>query len=391
MMYNSKNICEGSMIVYFDNAASTKVRDEAVDAMLRVMQNDYGNPSSAHSLGLRAAGELAAARKSVADALGAETDEVYFTSGGTESANWAVFGLAEACMRRGKHIITSAVEHDAVYMSAKKLEDMGWIVTYLMPDSAGRITADSFASALREDTAFASIMHVNNETGAENPVSEYSKEIKRRKLETLLHMDAVQSFCKISFTVKSLGADMLTISAHKIHGPKGVGALYVKNGINLPPLLFGGGHERGKRSGTEALPSIAGFGAAAHLCRLEMKNTAALVRNLRDLAVNRLKAEIPEALIIGEGDSPFLLSISLPGHKSEVLMSFLDGEGICVSKSAACKKGSRSRVLEAMRLKNDVIDGAIRVSFSRTNTHGEVEYFVNALKRASASLIKAPR
>ena len=375
--------------VYFDNAATTIVRDEVLDVMLRVMRERYGNPSSVHFMGRQAAGELAAARKNIADALGCLSDDVYFTSGGTEADNLAIIGCAEALARKGTHILTSAIEHGAVMESVKKLANAGWDVTYLMPDSAGRISAESFAGALRQDTVFASIMLVNNETGAVNPLSEYSQEIKRRGLDTVLHTDAVQGFCKIPFTVKTLGAQLVSISAHKIHGPKGAGALYIKNGIKLSPLLFGGGQESGKRPGTEALPAAVGFGEAARLGKMELAETSAAVRNIREYISARLAAELPEAVIIGHGDSPFILSLSLPGHKSEVLMNYLDGEGICVSKSAACKKGARSRVLEAMRLNNKVIDGALRVSFSRYSTIDDAEYFVHALIHASETLFKA--
>jgi cysteine desulfurase len=222
-----------------------------------------------------------------------------------------------------------------------------------------------------------------------NPVGEYSNEIKRRKLGTILHTDAVQGFSKIPFTVKSLGAELVTLSAHKIHGPKGAGALYIKKGVNLPPMLAGGGQEKGKRSGTEALPAIVGFGEAARIGNIGFEEYPAQVRGLREYAVKMLLDALPEVVIIGAGDSPYLLSLSLPGYKSEVLMSFLEGEGICVSKSAACKKGERSRVLAAMRLKNEVIDGALRVSFSRYNTQDEAEVFVKTLKKASQKLLKA--
>ena len=376
------------MNVYFDNAASTIVRDEAVGAALRVMRENYGNPSSVHSMGREAADELEAARKNVAEALGANPDNVYFTSGGTESGNWAVLGAADAYVRKGGHILTSAIEHDAIMESAKKLENLGMDVTYLTPDGSGRIPAEAFASALRENTVLASVMLVNNETGAVNPVDEYAKEIKRRGLGALLHTDAVQGFCKIPFNVNKLGADLVTISAHKIHGPMGTGALYVKSGVKLPPVMLGGGHEKGLRSGTEALPAIAGFGVAARLGRLELNETSASVRRLREYIILRLQEELPGVVIIGDGDSPFLLGLSFPGYKSEVLMNFLDSEGICVSKGSACKKGARSRVLEAMRLKNEVIDGALRVSFSRYNTPEEGEFFVQTLKRASQTLLK---
>jgi len=375
--------------IYFDNAATTMVRGEAVSAMLRVMSVEFGNPSSSHYMGRRAAGVLEAARESVAGALGADPGEIYFTSGGTEADNWAVLCAAEAFRRRGRHIITSAIEHEAVMEPVKKLEKMDWDVTYLKPDSAGRIRAEDFAAALREDTVLASIMLVNNETGAVNPLSEYSREIKRRRLKTVLHTDAVQGFCKIPFTVKTLGAELVSVSAHKIHGPKGIGALYIKNGVKLPPMISGGGQEKGKRSGTEALPAIAGFGEAARLGHIELEETAMAVRELRDFTVRRLSGELPETVIIGDGDSPFLLNLSLPGHKSEVLMSYLEGEGICVSKGAACKKGARSRILEAMQLENEVIDGALRLSFSRYNTPDQAEHFVQTLKKAAQTLLKA--
>jgi len=375
-------------VIYFDNAASTKVREDAIEVMLSVMRDEYGNPSSSHFLGRMASARLSAARENVAAALGAAPDEVYFTSGGTESDNWAVLGAAELMSRKGRHIITSHIEHEAVLQTVKKLEHSGWDVTYLSPDNSGRISEDSFAAALREDTVLASVMLVNNETGALNPVGLYAREIRRRKLDTILHTDAVQGFCKIPFSVRTLGADLVTVSAHKIHGPKGAGALFMRAGTKLPPLLLGGGHENGKRSGTEALPAIAGFGEAARLGRAEMQENSANARTIREYIAGRICGELPGAFQIGDGDSPFLLNISLPGYKSEVLMNYLEGEGICVSKGSACKKGARSRVLVAMSLKDDVIDGALRLSFGRYNTIGEAERFCEVLKKASETLLK---
>jgi len=374
------------MEVYFDNAATTSVRKEAIAVMVNVMEREYGNPSSTHYLGRRAAIELEKARKNVAAALGAQTNEIYFTSGGTEADNWAILACAEARSRQGKHIITSTIEHDAVMEPVKKLAEKGWEVTYLEPDAKGRVSAEAFAEALREDTVLATLMLVNNETGAINPVGEYSREIKRRRFGTILHTDAVQGLCKIPFTAKTLGVQLMTVSAHKLHGPKGVGALYIKEGLKLPPLIAGGGQENGRRSGTEALPAIAGFGEAARLGKLEQEESLQSVRELYDYLTSEIKEELPMAVIISEGDSPFILNLSLPGYKSEVLISFLEGEKICASKSAACKKGSRSRVLEAMRLKNDIIDGAIRISFSRFNTQEEAWYFVQTLKKATQRL-----
>jgi len=376
------------MNVYFDNAASTMVREEAVAAMLPVMREDFGNPSSMHGFGRRAKVKLEGARKSVADALGAKPENVFFTSGGTESNNWAIIGAADKLIRKGRHIITSAIEHSAVLTPIKTLESKGWEVTYLMPDPSGNISLRAFSDALRDDTVFASIMLVNNETGAINDIGGFSSEIKRRSLKTVLHTDAVQGLCKIPFTVKSLGAELVTVSSHKLHGPKGVGALYIKDGVKIAPLILGGDHEKGSRGGTEALPAAVGFGEAVLLGRLELDDTASAVGSLREYVSSLLRAEIPEVVFIGEGGSPFILCISLPGYKSEVLMSFLDGEGICVSRSAACKKGARSRTLEAMKLKNDVIDGSLRVSFSRYSTREEAEYFVKVLKKASESVLK---
>jgi len=357
-----------------------------------------------HDSGRRARAEFDAARKNIADSIGAKTENIYFTSGGTEANNWAIFGTADILKHKGKHIITSAIEHSAVLDPVKKLESKGWDVTYLKPDPSGRIPVEAFSEALRDDTVFVSIMLVNNETGAINPVAGYADEIKCRGFNKIvLHTDAIQALCKIPFSVKSLGADLVTVSSHKLHGPKGVGALYIKDGVNLAPLILGGSHEKGIRGGTEALPAAVGFGVAARLGRQELEKTAGTVRDLREYISERLRAEMPETVFIGEDSgasppggklhgqrcSPFILSISLPGYKSEVLMNFLDEKGICVSRSAACKKGARSRTLEAMRLSNDVIDGALRISFSRYSTKDEADYFVMMLKKATETLLKA--
>ena len=375
--------------IYFDNAASTKVRGSAVGAMLRVMETVYGNPSSSHTMGRMAAAELAAARDKVAGALGAQSEEIFFTSGGTESGNWAVFGVAEAMAHKGRHIVTTAIEHDAIMEPVKKLISNGWEATLVKPNSNGRIPVEDVAAALREDTVFVSVMLVNNETGAVNPLNEIAGEVRRLSPGAVLHTDAVQGFCKVPFTVKTLGVDLLTVSAHKIHGPKGVGALYIKSGTKLPPLILGGGHESGRRSGTEALPAIAGFGEAAMRGRSELSETSSAVRAIRDHILTRLSTELPQAITIGNGDSPFILSLSLPGYKSEVLMNYLEGEGIFVSKSAACKKGARSRVLEAMKLKNEVIDGTLRVSFSKYSTMEEADFFTETLIKATGAILKS--
>ena len=376
------------MTVYFDNSATTRVCDEAAAAVMKMMTEEYGNPSSTHTLGRHAKAALDEARKNVANAIGALPEEVFFTSGGTEADNWALMSAAELMRHRGRHVITTAVEHDAVLKTAAKLEKIGYEVSYIGTDDAGRIDMQELKAALREDTVLVSAMLVNNETGAVNDIAAISRELRMRRSAALLHTDAVQAFCKIPFAVKLLGADLVTLSSHKIHGPKGIGALYVKKGLRLPPLLLGGGQERGYRSGTEGLPNIVGFGVAAKIGRELLPQTEKNLRALREYTKNRVTELIPEAVTIGEGDAPHILSISLPGYKSEVLMNYLDAEGICVSKSSACKKGGRSHVLEAMRIPNEIIDGTIRVSFSRMNTMEEAEYFAVKLKAAADRLIR---
>lgn len=377
--------------VYFDNASTTRVREEAKDIMINIMIQNYGNPSSAHAMGRQAKLMLDNARKSLATALGAAARDVVFTSGGTEADNWAILGAAETAAHRGRHMITALSEHEALRKPAALLEQKGWDVTYLRPDKNGRITAEAFAQALREDTSIASVMLVNNETGAISPIGEMTREIKRRGLPTLFHTDAVQGFMKIPFTVKSLGADLLSVSAHKLHGPKGIGALYIRNGVRLKPFLLGGGQEHERRAGTEALPAAAGFGEAVRLARADMEQTAASVQKLRDQTVSLLKDKVKDIVIVSQGDSPYILSLSLPGYKSEVLMNSLEADGVFISKSSACKKGARSHVLEAMRLPDTVIDGALRISFSRFSTTEEVSYFVEKLTQATQRLLKVKR
>jgi cysteine desulfurase len=379
------------MTVYFDNASTTRVRDEVIDVMTRLMRFEYGNPSSSHLMGRSAKETLEQSRRQLAAALSAAPEEVFFTSGGTEADNWAILGAAEALSHSGRHIIISQTEHDAVRRPAALLESRGWSVTALAPDKNGRITAESFAAALREDTVLASVMLVNNETGALNPIRDMTDEIRRRGLKTVFHTDAVQAFMKTPFTVKALGADLVSVSSHKIHGPKGAGALYVKNGVKLQSLLYGGKQERDRRPGTEALPAVAGFGEAVRLARQEQEANTAAVSQLYAYTITRLRESLPDAVIISPGDSPYILSFSLPGYKSEVLLNTLDAEGIYLSKSSACKKGARSHVLEAMRLKNNVIDGALRVSFSRESTMAEVDIFIEKLTEAAKRLYKTLR
>ena len=376
-------------MIYLDNAATTRVCPEAAEIAYKMMTEPFGNPSSTHQVGREAAAALKKARKQVADALGCMPEEIYFTSCGSEADNWAIVRGAESMSRKGKHVITSTVEHDAVRESMKELERRGYEVTWLSPDETGAVPVSSVAAALRPDTILVSLLLVNNETGAITDIPGISKALKAVGSAALLHTDAVQGFLKVPFQAKTLGADMISISGHKIHAPKGIGALYIRKGMKpaakLLPYIMGGHQENEMRAGTENLPQIAAFGVAAELGRKEQKHAAEHMEQLRAHIVERLQQELPGVVFIG-GGAPHVLSLSLPGYRSEVLMNFLDRNGICVSRSSACKQGRRSHVLEAMGLSPKVIDGAIRVSFSRYTTMEEADALCDALKEAKESL-----
>lgn len=371
--------------IYLDNAATTRVCPEAADAAMKMMTECYGNPSSTHTKGREAAAALKTAREQVARALDCAPGEVFFTSCGSEGDNWAILNGAEAMKRRGGHIISSTVEHDAIRKSMEELERRGFEVTRLSPDKTGAVSVEAVKAALRPDTILVSLMMVNNETGAMTDISAVAAAVRASGCPALLHTDAVQGFMKVPFSAKKLGADMITISGHKIHAPKGVGALYIRNGVKLRPYIMGGGQENGLRAGTEGMPQIAAFGAAAEIACSGMKENCARMASLRALAAERISAEIPEAVFIG-GGAPHILSVSLPGYRSEVLMNFLEARGIYISKSSACKKGGRSHVLEAMGLESRVIDGALRVSLSRYTSEDEIITFCGALRTARDTL-----
>lgn len=370
---------------YLDNSATTRVCPEAAEAALKAMTETYGNPSSTHTKGREAKQLLDKSRRQVADALGCTVQELVFTSCGSESDNWAILNGAELMHRRGKHVISSMVEHDAVLKSLEELERRGFEVTRLRPDSTGAISVESVLEALRSDTILVSLMLVNNETGAVTDIAAIAKAMKKAASQALLHTDAVQSFMKLPFTAKSLGADMISISGHKIHAPKGIGALYIKNGIKLKPYILGGSQESGRRAGTEAMSQIAAFGAACAVAKAGFKENTERMAYLRQLAVEELSRDLPELRVIG-GGAPHILSISLPGWRSEVLMNYMEAREIYVSKSSACKKGGRSHVLEAMGLEPRVIDGAIRIGLSRFNTEEDIYALCQTLKEARSNL-----
>lgn len=371
------------MIAYFDNSSTTKPCPEAVEAVNHALCDGWGNPSSLHRLGIEASRLLQQSRLSVAEALGAQADRVFFTSGGTEADNWALFSAAQRLGKQGRHIVSTAVEHHAVLHPLQQLEARGFDVTYLKPDANGQVSLTQLAQALRPDTILVSIMMVNNETGAVMPIEKMAKLTHQRCPNALFHTDAVQGFCKIPFRAGTLGADMISVSAHKIHGIKGAGALYLRPNLTLPPLLLGGGQERNYRSGTEALPAIAAFGAACKAGNL--RADIAEMTRLRNLAQDGLR-KMDGVVLLGAQQAPHIINLSVPGVRSQGLINCLQDQGVYVSAGSACAKGHRSHVLEACGIAPELIDGSIRVSLCRFTTEAEVAQLLCALQQAIAQL-----
>ena len=366
-------------MIYLDNSATTKPCREAVDAMMAAMTEGWGNPSALYQFGIDAAHAMRTARTKVAAALGAEPDRVFFTSGGTEADNWAVFGTIKRLGKRGKHIITTAIEYHAILNCMKDLEAHGFDVTYLQPDELGRITLDSLKSALRKDTILVSIMMVNNETGAVMPISQMAKLTHRVCPDAFFHTDAVQGFLKVPFTAKALGADLISISSHKVHGPKGAGALYISPRLrSFPALLLGGGQEHNFRSGTEATPAIFGFAAACSAVSATFREDIAKEKAMLEGLVKKVSA-MDGVLINGTHEAPHILSLSIPGVPTQNSINILQDAGICVSAGSACAKGHRSHVMEAMNLPPEVIDGSFRVSICRDTTEADLSALVQGI------------
>ena len=374
------------MFHYLDNAATTPVRQEAAQAALQAMTEGWGNPSSRYALGTQAAEQVKTWRKQVADVLGCQPNELYFTSCGSEGDNWAIQAAVELGRHKGKHIITSALEHSAVLEPCKALERQGYEVTYLKPDKNGVLSMEELAAALRPDTVLVSMMLVNNELGTVNPIREVANLIKRAGSPALLHCDAVQGFLKVPFTVKELGADFVAVSGHKIHAPKGIGALYVRNGLKVSPMIRGGGQENGLRSGTEATAQIAAFAAAVQAGKDNLERDLTHMAEMKAYAAQTLQEKVSGLILVGEGTAPHILPISMPGYKSEVVLRFLSDRGVYVSSGSACHKGKPSHVYAALGLQKKILDGILRISFSYDTTREDIDALAEGLAAAQKGL-----
>ena len=369
-------------MIYLDNSATTKPCTEAVEAMTRALTQDWGNPSALYDFGINAARQLRLARQQVAAAMGAEPDRVFFTSCGTEADNWAIYGTVKRLGKRGKHIITTAMEHHAILNCMKDLEAQGYEVTYLQPDGLGNISLEDLKAALRKDTILVSIMMVNNEVGSVQPIAQMARLTHRFCPDALFHTDAVQGFLKIPFQAKSLGADLISVSSHKIHGPKGAGALYMSPRLkSFPALILGGGQEGGYRSGTEATQAIFGFAAAAEAGRQTFRQDIQQEAELLHSLCEKLSA-LPGVKLNGAHEAPHILNVAIPGLPTQNSINLLQDRGICVSAGSACAKGHRSHVLSAMGIDGETIDASFRISLSRETTQEEIDLLAQAVEEA---------
>lgn len=372
-------------MAYLDNSATTKPDKAVADKIYEMLTVNFGNPSSFHKEGLNANLELRAAREKIANALSCESEEIYFTSGGTEANNLAILGAAEAGKRKGKRIVTTAIEHESVLQSVDELEKQGFEVIRLMPDKQGRITEQQVFDAVNSDTILVSMMYVNNEVGSVMPVKSIKKAVKRANAPALIHIDCVQAFGKLEVKPSKLGADLVTVTAHKIHGPKGVGALYVKKGTRILPRVFGGEQEKKLRPGTEAIPLIAGFGVAADLIP-DLKKQSEKIKEINAYAKEGLLTVSGVKINSGDDASDYIINLFVPTFMtSQTVVQHLSSKyGVYVSNGSACAKGKRSHVLTAMKLDDKIIEKSIRVSFSRTTTKSDIDEFVNAIRETVA-------
>ncbi len=370
--------------IYLDNSATTRQYDEVTSLISHISKNTYGNPSSLHTKGIEAERLVNSAREAIAASLSAEPKEIYFTSGGTESNNLAIRGYLSANLRAGKHLITTKTEHPSVLEVFRHLEETGFSVVYLGVDKNGLINIDELSKNIKEDTALISIILVNNETGAIQDINKISAIRNKINPQTVIHVDAVQAYGKIPVVPSKSGIGLLSMSSHKIHGPKGVGGLYVSKNIRIKPLFFGGGQEALLRSGTENVPGIAGFALAARKTAEKLENNFAHVSSLKNHFIEKLSAtDVEHYVISSRSGSPYILNIAFKDIKAEVLLHHLEQEGIFVSTGSACSshKKNKSHVLEALGISSELIDGAIRFSFSSFNTIKDIDNTIKSIER----------
>lgn len=374
------------MTAYLDNSATTFLCEKAKKEMINAIENCWGNPSSLHQAGIDADMLLRQARTALSKALKCDADEVVFTSGGTEGNNLAIFGTAYAGRRKGDRVITTRIEHPSVLNAFKRLEEEGFDVIYIGTDSSGHLDMNALEEAVNEKTILISVMAVNNEVGTVQPIEMLSGIVKRKGAPAIIHVDAVQAFGKLPLNPKKLGIDLMTVSSHKIHGPKGVGALFIKKGTKIRPVAVGGGQERDIRPGTEPMPAIAGFMGAVN--ELTVEKSLQKMTVLRSGFVEKL-SNIDGVSINSPDDAlPYIVNLSLKGLRSETVLNLLSDMDIYVSSGSACAKGHKSHVLTAMGLSDDVIDSSLRVSLSRFTTEKELDYFIEGVERAFKVIMK---
>ncbi|WP_301959369.1 cysteine desulfurase family protein [uncultured Clostridium sp.] len=371
------------MEAYFDNSATTKVLDCVKDAVVDAMCVNYGNAAAKHRKGVEAENLIREAKKAIADTLKVQEKEILFTSGGTESNNTALIGTALANRRAGKHLITTGVEHPSIYNTMSFLEEMGFEVTYLPVDHLGHISLEDLEKAIREDTILVSVMYVNNEVGAVEPIEAISQCIKKKNPKTLFHVDAIQAYGKYKIRPKKQGIDLLSVSGHKIHAPKGVGFLYIRDGVKIRPILFGGGQQKGMRSGTENVPGCVGLGVAAREAYKDFDARIEKLYTLRERLIAGLKP-LGGVIINGSEDrtnAPQIVSASFEGVRSEVLLHALEDKGVYVSSGSACSSNHPgiSGTLKGIGVKKELLDSTIRFSLGDLNTEEEVDYAIGVL------------
>lgn len=371
---------------YLDNSATTKVSETAAKKVYKMMTENYGNPSSLHTRGIKAEDELISARYSIAKALGVTSAEIYFTSGGTEANNLAVFGTVNRLKKRGNKIVTTAFEHSSVYESVKHLEENGFQTVYVKPDENGHFSIEDFENAIDKNTILVSVMAVNNELGTILPIERLKKIIEKKQSPALLHCDCVQAFGKIPLKLSKIGVDLASVSGHKVHAPKGTGALFVRKNLHIKPLFFGGEQEKKLRPGTEALPLITGFSQAVK--EFDIIKNYNYIKELNAYAKKRL-LELDDIVINSPEDAlPYIINFSALGIRSETMLHFLAQKEIYVSSGSACAKGKPSHVLSAAGLSREQADSALRVSFCELNTKEDIDALISALKEGINTLAR---